>query len=134
MLRKRLRDETGTLMVEGTIGVVMLLLAALAAVQILLFVHAALAAKSAAVQAARSYAVTGQVSAAERIYEAQQSASLGAIGWQPLELQRSGGRARATVGVSIPPVFPGAGVLGGGGLTGRLHLQEYGEYPIGDGG
>lgn len=134
MLRKRLHDETGTLMVEGTIGVVMLLMAALAAVQILLFVHAALAAKSAAVQAARSYALTGQVNAAQRIYEAQQSSSLGAISWRSLELQRSGGRARATVQVTIPPVFPGAGVLGGGGLTGPLHLQESGEYPLGGGG
>lgn len=134
-LRARVcREVDGVVLIEGTIGVVMLLLATLAAIQLLLVTHASLAAHVAAAHAARTYALTGNTNLAERAFEAQAGLTLRILTWEPPEFSRSGGHARAVARVHVPPIFPGAGLLGGNGLSGPVLVTEFGEYPVGGAG
>jgi Flp pilus assembly protein TadG len=130
-MRRRLNDESGVVMIEAVLGIVMLLLAALAAIQVMLYTHAAVVARSAATAAARSYALSGSKTTAEHDYEVQQGNAFKMVKWNGLVLERAGDRASATVKVTVPALFPGAAVLGGGKLTDPFHLEEIGEYPLG---
>lgn len=135
MLRRlalRVVDARGTALVEGVMGIVLLLAAMLAALQVMLVSHAALAGRSAALRVARTYGLTCSQVAADQEWLVQQEHTLPVISWDgPPTYGVSGGLAYVTVRLRVPPVFPGAGVFGGGGLTGPLYLAMRGAYPIG---
>lgn len=137
MVRRRLcrvaSEERGVAMVEGTLGVVLLLFGMLAAMQILLVAYASLTARSTALRVARVYALTCSRSEADAEFETQKSHSLPVVQWHGKPVySTSGGMASATVQVSVPAVLPGAGFFGSGGLTGPVFLPSIrGTYPSG---
>jgi len=137
VLRRVLRcvalDEQGLALVEGTVGVVLLLFGMLVAMQILLVAHASLTARSTALRVARVYALTCSRSAADAEFETQKNHSLPVVQWHGKPMySASGGMASATVQVSVPAVLPGAGLFGSGGLTGPVFLPSIrGTYPSG---
>lgn len=117
-------DQDGIAMIEATIGTVLLLTAALIAMQLVLIFHGALAAHSAATRAARAMAITGQDSSAQRVYQQQRATSLGAVQWDPravCSMESSGATCR--VRVRVPTLVPGVGLLLPDGL------EEEGWYP-----
>lgn len=128
-LKRFRRDEKGVVMVEGTIGIVLLLLAAMAAVQVLLVVHGALAARQAATAIARTYAITRSRSDAEAVYEFEKGNSFRIIRWEGARFGAANGMATAEVTVYIPPIFPGAGIFGDG-LTSGFTRTETGVFPL----
>lgn len=117
-------------MVEATMGVVLLMLAAVAAIQLVLVFHAALAAHSAAARSARAFALTWDYSAARRVYQLQQSTALRAISWGELECDRRPDGALCVVRVDVPSLLPGGGLfMGDGGNMMLVSLTENGFYP-----
>lgn len=123
--------EDGVAMIEATLGTVILIFAALAAVQIVLVFHGALAAKSAATRAARTYAITGDLRQAEATAQLQYSTALAALKWAPVVCQHPDSFARCTVAVTIPTVIPGGGLFAGGGVFTAPQISEDGAYPVG---
>jgi Flp pilus assembly protein TadG len=118
-------------MIEATLGTVILIFAALAAVQIVLVFHGALAAKSAATRAARTYAITNDLNEADRTAQRQYSTALAALKWEPAECDRSSGMAHCKITVTIPEVVPGGGLFAGGSVLSQPTRSEEGWYPIG---
>lgn len=117
-------------MVEATLGVVLLMLAAVAAIQLVLVFHAALAAHSAAARSARAFALTWDYAAASRVYELQKSTALQAIIWEELRCDRRGDGGECTVRVQVPSLLPGGGLFIGEGRNPMLVLlRETGYYP-----
>lgn len=133
-LRRVRNEQDGVVMVEGMIGVLAIILAALAAVQVMLVVHGALAARQAATAIAHVYALTRDPDEARKQYHFERGNSFGIIQWKGATFGAKDGMATATVTVYIPPVFPGAGIFGGGGLTSGFYRTESGAYPLSGGG
>jgi len=118
-------------MIEATIGTVVLLLAALLAIQLILVFHGALAAHSAAVRAARAMALTHEYSEAKRVFKLQQSTALGALDWELIRCTPSTDGATCEVQVTVPSILPGSGLFLGQGasLTAIPLPPERGYYP-----
>lgn len=128
---RRWAAQDGVAMVEATIGTILLLFAALAAVQLVLVFHGTLAAHGAAIRSARTLAVTGSRQLAQSTYEDQRSAALGMIRWEQFDCSQTSTMAQCEVVIKVPVIVPGGGLFGGGGLTGPLLVRETGAYPIG---
>lgn len=124
-------DERGVAMIEATIGTVLLVLAALIVIQLVLVFHGSLALHGAVARAARTMAITGSDRLAEETFIEQKSTALGAIQWHFERCFMDGDMARCKASVDIPIVFPGAGMFGGGGLTGPYNRPMEGSYPKG---
>jgi hypothetical protein len=131
MRGRRVADERGVAMIEATIGTVLLVLAALIVIQLVLVFHGSLALHGAVARAARTMAITGSEPLAEETFIEQKSTALGAIKWRFKRCGWKDDKAQCEAGVDIPVVFPGAGMFGGGGLTGPIHRDMTGSYPKG---
>lgn len=116
--------QRGVAMIEATIGTFLLLLAALGAIQIVLYLHGELAAGNAASHMARTYALTRDQRAADSDFADQRYSSLGFLRWTNERCVESGGFARCTVQVRIPAIVPGIQ------LTPFLERRATGAYPL----
>jgi hypothetical protein len=130
-MRRWLAEERGVAMIEATIGTVLLLLAALIVIQLVLVFHGSLALHGAVARSARTMALTGDQSAAAATFAAQQGTALKSIKWRFRGCRVVQNVAHCDASVDIPVVFPGAGLFGGGGLTGPIPQDETGSYPQG---
>lgn len=134
-LRNRfLQENTGAVMVEAMIGIIFILVASMAAIQLILIAHGAMVARTAATSVAHIYAITRDPEKARQMYEFEKGNAFGVIRWEEVTFGAREGMATATVRVYIPPVFPGAGLFGGEGLTGGFFWEESGAYPLSGGG
>jgi hypothetical protein len=130
---ERKPGQEGVTTVEATIGIVLLLFTALFAVQLVLLLHGALAAHSAAGRAAREVALTGTVWAANAIYQKEQSTALRALLWQGPDCSYTRTLATCIARVRVPSLMPGGVLLfGNGSFLGAIDLTETGQYPTTD--
>lgn len=117
-------------MIEATIGTVLLLFAALGAIQLILVFHGALAAHSAAARTARAMALTHEQAEANRVFATQMATSLGALKWTGPSCSTASNGATCSVTVAIPAILPGSGLfLGSSGSLTTISLTETGFYP-----
>ena len=114
-------------MVEATIGTVLLLFAALGAIQLILVFHGALAAHSAATRSARAMALTFDHAEAERVFRLQKATSLSAINWIELRCYGVENGAECQVRAEVPSILPGSGLFFGS-IT-SIPIRETGYYP-----
>lgn len=121
---QRRRRSRGVAMIEATAGTVLLLTAALGAIQIVLYLHAELAAHSAASHMARTYALTRSHADAAADFADQIFTSFGFLRWTNDGCDVVVRMAECRVSVTVPTVLPGAEFVG---LTER---HATGAYPL----
>lgn len=119
-------------MVEATIGTVLLLLAALGAIQLVLVFHGALASYGAVIRASRTYAITREDSRAADTFRVQMSTAIKALQWTNPQCGMVSGASQCSVTVTIPTVLPGAGLFTGNSVLGPITITQTGIYPYGD--
>jgi hypothetical protein len=125
--------ESGSVLVEATVGMVMILYIALAVVQLVLVFHATLAAQSAATRSARAVALNPahDPASANQVYWAQQGVSLRSLKWDAAPVcGQVGGAVKCTALVRVPTVLPAAALFFGGGLTGPILVAQQGYFPF----
>lgn len=136
------RDEGGVAMIEATLGTLLLLFAALGAMQMVLAFHAALADHTAVTRAARTYAITGSLDEAGQTYENQRSSSFRSLKWDDIQCLPAKASpsspwpadtrvVQCTARVRIPTMLPGGGLFSRGGFTEPPSVTETGYYPVG---
>lgn len=128
-----MKDQTGSVMVEATLGIVFILYVALAVAQLSLVFHATLAAQSAAVRTARavSLAPGHDPQAGNQVYQAQQGATLGSLRWDVGPVcQISNNQVACAVTVRVPTFLPAGGLFFGNGLKGPIEVTQQGYFPI----
>lgn len=134
-MQQKRSDEAGVTAVEATLGISLLLVVALFAIQLVLYFHGTLAARAAAINGAHAVALTGETGRALPEYQKQQETSLGSLTWTGLHCQYLPKVATCSVTVQIPSIIPAGGALfGNGGFLGPITVTETAQYPTSDSG
>lgn len=129
-------DEDGAVLVETTWSIMVLIPVTMLMIQLILYVHTVQVVKVAAMDAARAYALTGQVEFARMAAERGATRSLGIVRWGGVRIGTPGcppGAACVQVWADVPALLPGAAHLlgSGGGFLSSVNVVEMGAYPLG---
>lgn len=119
--------QRGVAMVEATIGICLLLLVTLGALQIVLTLEASLEAHAVAARMARAYAITGDLQEAERVYNQEIANTLAQLKWLEHKCPTA---MTCTVSVQVPELLPGSGLfIGDSHRLASVVVTKQGYYP-----
>lgn len=127
------RDERGAVFIEAFISIIFILYMGLLVAQMFMVFHASMAAKSAAMRAARAVALDPHLDPDAGLgpYTAQRARYIASLVWAPTPgCSPAGNEVVCNATVKVPTFLPGGALFFGEGIRGPIEVTETGRFPI----